>query len=309
MNAITPSGAGHTGAAGHPPSAAAARHHTAAQPAGGTGVGPAAQRAGRPRWSSWPRPARDGAASWRLSAAGFASLLAVWLALSQALGPQLAPGPYVVGAAMWSDIRAGVLPYHLGITLGRVLLTTALALAAGGAAGVWMGLSRPADAFWAPWLVTGLTIPRLLLAVAAYLILGLNEAALVAATAIAVAPSVAVALREGIRAVDWKLVDMARAFAVPEPRRWRRVIWPQLLPFAAASARGALSLSWKMVLFAELLGRPSGIGYQIAFYFQTFNMRQILAYGTAAVIVAAVLETGMRALEQHLYRWRPSAAV
>jgi NitT/TauT family transport system permease protein len=181
-----------------------------------------------------------------------------------------------------------------------------LALVVGAAGGVWIGLSPRADAFFAPWLVTTLTVPRLLLAVAAYLVIGLNETALVVAATLAVAPSVVVALREGIRAVDWKLVDMARVFAIPSQPRWRRVIWPQLLPFTAASARTALSLAWKMVLFAELLGRPSGIGYQIAFYFQTFNMRQIVAYGAAAVIVAAVFEAGMRAFERRLYRWRPS---
>jgi NitT/TauT family transport system permease protein len=265
--------------------------------------------AARPRRIVWPAGIRLEGATLPLSAAGFAALLGLWVACSYALGPQLAPGPAAVGTSMWSDLRSGALPHHLGITLGRVLVTTALALIAGVAAGVWIGLSREADAFWAPWLVTTLTVPRLLLVVAAYLVVGLNEVALVAATTLAVAPSVAVALREAIRAVDWKLVDMARAFGVPPSPRWRRVIWPQLLPFTAGSARTALSLSWKMVLFAELLGRPSGIGYQIAFYFQTFNMRQILAYGTAAVIVAAVFEIGMRAFERNLFRWRPSGSV
>jgi NitT/TauT family transport system permease protein len=270
---------------------------------------PAERAVVRPRWIAWRSGAKLGAATLPLSAAGFASLLVVWIVLSRVLGRELLPGPAAVGVSMLADVRSGALPHHLGVTLARVLVTTALALIAGVAAGVWIGLSQRADAFWAPWLVTALTMPRLLLAVAAYLLIGLNETALVVATTLAVAPSVAAALREGTRAVDWKLVDMARAFAVPAAPRWRRVIWPQLLPFTAASARAALSLSWKMVLFAELLGRPSGVGYQIAFYFQTFNMRQILAYGMAAVLVAAVLEVGMRAVEQRLYRWRPPAAV
>jgi NitT/TauT family transport system permease protein len=242
-----------------------------------------------------------------LVAAGFAALLAVWAALSALLGPHLLPDPGAVAQTMWADVRAGTLPRHVEVSLARVLATTALALLLGIGAGTWIGLSETADAFWAPWLVAGLAIPRLLLIVSAYLVIGLNEAALVGASALAVAPAAVVALREGIRAVDWKLVDMARAFSVPRSVQWRRVIWPQLLPFAAAGARTALSLSWKMVLFAELLGRPSGIGYQIAFYFQTFNMAQILAYGTAAVVVAAALELGMRSLERRLYRWRPAA--
>lgn len=306
MNVVTPSGPGHAVPPAPPERSPTSRGHEAAQAGAGTSSGMAAETIGPRRRSDRLRSSKLGSPRVGLSAAGLGSLLALWIALSYALGPQLVPGPRLVGAAMWSDIWSGALPHHLGVTLARVLVTTALALVAGVAAGIWIGFSRPADAFWAPWLITTLTVPRLLLVVVAYLLVGLNEAALVAATTLAVAPSVIVALREGMRAVDWKLVDMARAFAVPAPARWRRVIWPQLLPFTAASARAALSLSWKMVLFAELLGRPSGIGYQIAFYFQTFNMRQILAYGTAAVIVAALLEVGMRALERHLYRWRPA---
>jgi NitT/TauT family transport system permease protein len=189
-----------------------------------------------------------------------------------------------------------------------VLAASIAALAAGVAAGTWTGLSPRADAFWAPWLVAALTVPRLVLIVAAYLVLGLNEAAAVTATVLATAPGVAVALREGVRAIDGRLVDMAHVFGVPRSARWRHVIWPQLLPYVAGSARNALSLSWKMVLFAELMGRSSGVGYQIAFYFQMFDMGQILAYGAATIAVAAILELAMRRVERRAYRWRPEPA-
>jgi NitT/TauT family transport system permease protein len=258
----------------------------------------------RPHGLRWPPP-RAGGRTELWTAAGIAGLFAAWACLARLFGPHLVPDPATVGRLMWADTASGALPHHLAATLVRVLAASIVALAAGAAAGVWTGLSSRADAFWAPWLVTALTVPRLLLIVVAYLLLGLNDAAAVAATALATAPGVAVALREGVRAVDWRLVDMAHAFNVPRPARWRRVIWPQLLPYVAGSARNALSLSWKMVLFAELMGRSSGVGYQIAFYFQMFDMGQILAYGGATIAVAAILEMAMRRAERRAYRWRP----
>ena len=252
---------------------------------------------------------QSGPGSALVVATGAAALLAVWAGASLILGTQMVPGPDMVGRLMWSDAQSGALPHHVGITLLRVAVATALAMVCGGVAGVWMGLSRNADRFWASWLVTGLTVPRLLLIVVVYLLVGFNDVAVAVAAILAVAPGVAVALREGARAVDWGLVDMGRVFAVAAPARWRRIMWPQLLPYAAGSARNALSLSWKMVLFAELLGRSSGVGYQIAFYFQMFNMGQILAYGTATILVAAVLELVMSGLERRAYRWRPGPAV
>lgn len=243
-----------------------------------------------------------------LALAGVAILVTVWLALAWALGPALLPGPTTVGRLLWAEARTGALPFHLLMTLWRVAASTALAMMLGSSIGVWMGLSRKADAFFAPWLIVGLAVPRLLIIVVAYLLAGLNEAALIAAATLATAPSVLVSMREGIRAVDWKLVDMARAFEIPPARRWRWVIGPQLLPYLAGTARAAVSLNFKIVLFAELMGRPSGVGYQVHFYFQMFNMGRILAYGLATVVVAALLEGLMRALERRLWNWRPVTA-
>lgn len=242
-------------------------------------------------------------------AAGFASLFVAWLLLTEAMGPNLLPGPAAVGRVLWSEIRSGALAYHLGATMARVLVSAALAIAVGSVFGIWMGLSRRADVFLGPWLVAGLAVPRLLIIAAAYLLLGLNEWALVLATVLATAPSVLAAMREAIRSVDWKLVDMARAFEVPGLWRWRLVVGPQLLPYLAGTARAAVSLSFKVAVFAELLGRPSGVGYQIHFYFQMFNMGRILAYGVATVAVAAALELAMRALERRVWRWRPAPGV
>ncbi len=239
-----------------------------------------------------------------LVAAGTAGLLGAWAVLSWALGGRTLPDPVAVARLLWLDTWSGVLPYHLGVTMARVLLAAAAALAGGGVLGIATGLSPRIDAVLAPWIVAGLAMPRLVVIVVAYLLVGLNEAAAVLATALAVAPGVTVALKEGIRAMDWGLVDMARAFRVPPVRRWRYVVWPQLIPYVAGCVRNALSLSLKMVVFAELMGRSSGLGYQIAFYFQMFNMGQILAYGSAAVIVAALLELALRLAERRIHRWR-----
>jgi len=64
---------------------------------------------------------------------------------------------------------------------------------------------------------------------------------------------------------------MARAFHLPRWRRLRFVVLPQLLPYLAAAGRGGLSITWKIVLLMELLGRPSGVGYALNLFFQKFT--------------------------------------
>jgi NitT/TauT family transport system permease protein len=186
-----------------------------------------------------------------------------------------------------------------------VLIAFAVAMPAGVLIGAVMGFSRRADAALEAWLVTGLTIPRIILFVMAYLLLGLNDRAAILALIITIVPTIVAQIREGARALDGKLLEMARAFRRSRAQVWTRIIIPQLMPYIVGTARTSLALAWKMVVLAELIGRTTGVGYQISFYFQMFNMRGILAYGLTMMLVLAVIDIGiMNGLERRIFRWR-----
>ena len=191
-----------------------------------------------------------------------------------------------------------------------MVVAFAVALTVGVALGASMGLVRRVDALLQGWLLTTLTVPRILLFVVAYLLLGLNDRALVVALVITVLPTIIVAVREGTRAIDGGLIEMARAFRRNRLMIWWRIIFPQITPYVVGTARGALALTWKMVVLGELLGRTSGVGYQIAFHFQFFNMRGILGYGlTMMALLAFVDIVIMGALQQRAFRWRAPVRV
>ncbi|MDX1541292.1 MAG: ABC transporter permease subunit, partial [Geminicoccaceae bacterium] len=85
----------------------------------------------------------------------------------------------------------------------------------------------------------------------------------------------------------------------------RHVVLPQLYPYLTAAARSGLALIWKIVLVTELLGRSSGVGFQIGLYFQLFDVTSILAYTVAFVAVIQIIEwLVMLPLERHVTRWR-----
>jgi NitT/TauT family transport system permease protein len=239
--------------------------------------------------------------------ASLLSILAVWILFSRLLGEQILPGPLSTLEFLWAQLERGALTRHIGITMYRVLTAFSIAMVVGVALGVLSGISRVADRLLEAWLVVGLTVPRIMLFVVAYLLLGLNDTSAIVALVLTVVPTIIVQLREGMRAVDGKLVEMARAYRRSNLAIWRKVIFPQLLPYFIGTARGALSLAWKMVILAELLGRTSGVGYQITFYFQMFNMRGILAYGVAMMLVLAAIDLSFVALAQRYgFRWRRS---
>ena len=219
--------------------------------------------------------------------------------------PRILPGPWIVGPLIWHELVAGPLLADMGATLRRVALSFALAMAIGAGLGVAMGRSPRLDRWLDPWLIFFLNLPALVLIVLAYLWIGLNETAAVLAVAANKIPTVVVTMREGARALDPKLGDMARVFRMSRLARLRHVEAPQLAPYAAAAGRSGIALIWKIVLVVEFLGRSNGIGFKIHMYFQLFDVAMVLAYALSFVAAMLVIEWAVfRPWERRATQWR-----
>lgn len=235
--------------------------------------------------------------------------VAAWWIGSLAAGSEQLPSPPTVLAAIVTEARSGALFFHLGITLARVALAFTLAMALGTAIGYLMGRVRTADRLGDPWLIVLLNLPALVVIVLAYIWAGLTEAAAIAAIAVNKLPNAVVTVREGSRALDPALDEMATVFAFPRWTAFRHVVLPQLAPYIAAAARSGLSLVWKIVLIAELLGRPNGVGFEIGTAFQLFDIPRILAYALCfSAIVLAIEIMLVQPFEKRASRWRQHAA-
>jgi NitT/TauT family transport system permease protein len=232
-------------------------------------------------------------------------LLVAWQLAALAVSGRLLPGPVAVAEAMLREIGNGLLLASLAITLARVAVSFVLAMLGGVAVGVAMGWWRRLDRLFDLWLILLLNLPALVLVVLLYVWFGLNDAALVAAVALTKLPATAVTLREGVRTLDPALTAMARSFRLTRASVLHHVVLPQLAPYLFASARTGLALIWKIVLLAEVLGRSSGVGFEIGISFQVFDVTRILAYCLAFVAVAQGFEgLVLHPLERRVTRWR-----
>lgn len=240
-----------------------------------------------------------------VTAGSIASLFALWWLAADLAGSRLFPGPPAVLAAFWKDARTGELPYHLAMTLMRVAAAFVLAMGIGTAIGVLLGASRGANRFFDPWLILFLNLPALVVIFLLFIWIGTNETAAILAIAINKIPNVVVTLREGTRALDRPLAEMATVYRLSRLDRLRHVILPQLQPYLAAATRSGLSLIWKIALVVELFGLSSGVGFQIALYFSLSNVAAILAYSLSFVAVMLVIEVLLvQPIEAHATRWR-----
>jgi len=233
------------------------------------------------------------------------ALLVVWQVLALYLNNHLLPAPALVAKVFWQECVTGQLPYHLGVTLLRLVVSFSVAMILGCAIGILLGRSKKLDAFFDNWLVIFLNVPALVTIILCYVWFGLVESAAILAVVINKLPNVIVTIREGTRTLDQDLLDMARSFQFSQRKTLVHVIWPQLHPFVMGATRSGLALIWKIILVVELLGRSNGMGYQLHLFFQLFDVASILAYTIAFVAVIQLIELViLKPLDRKSLRWR-----
>jgi NitT/TauT family transport system permease protein len=236
-------------------------------------------------------------------------LILVWQVAATLAASQLLPDPLSVVATMVQEARSGALFFNLFVTLLRVIVSFSLAMLLGTVLGIVMGRNQTLDKLGDPWLVVLLNLPALVIIVLAYLWIGLTEPAAIIAVALNKLPNTTTTIREGARALDQGLEEMASVFAMPLQTRVRHVLLPQLTPYIAAATRSGLSLVWKIVLVVELLGRPNGIGFEIYIAFQNVDLKLLFAYALPFIVIMLGIETFVvQPFERHVSRWRPKAA-
>ena len=238
-----------------------------------------------------------------------AALLLIWQVAAHFGNPRLLPGPAAVFATMKAEAMSGALFAALGATIARVAAAFILAMAIGSAIGYAMGRNAVIDRLADSWIIVLLNLPALVIIVLAYIWVGLNEAAAIGAVALNKLPTAIVTIREGARALDAGLDEMAGVFRFSPVKRLRHVVAPQLAPFFAAATRSGLSLVWKIVLVVELMGRPNGVGFEINIAFQLFDVALLLAYALPFTAIMLIIETLLvQPFERHVSRWRPRSA-
>ncbi len=231
--------------------------------------------------------------------------LSLWQLLAWYLQSALLPLPQTVAQVFFTHCQSGELPYHLGVTLLRLMVSFIISMSIGCVIGVALGRNEKLNAFFDHWLIIFLNVPALVTIILCYVWFGLSESAAILAVVINKVPNVIVTLREGTRALDKNLLNMAKSYQFSQFKTLKHVILPQLHPFLMSATRSGIALIWKIILMVELLGRSNGMGYQLHLFFQWFDIASILAYTIAFVGVIQFIELAiLKPIDTAAKRWR-----
>lgn len=239
---------------------------------------------------------------------GLFVFIILWQIVAMILKLTTLPTPIVVIQSMYYHIFEDELLFHLGITLYRVFIAFIISMSIGICFGILMGRYKKVDNMFDSLLTLGLNLPALVTIILCYIWFGLSDFSAILAVIINKVPTVIVTIREGCKAVNYELLEISKVYKLSKYDTFTKIYLPQIYPYMMASARSGLSLIWKIVLVVELLGRSSGMGFQLSMFFQFFDITSILAYSFSFIIVILFIESFiLQPLEKKLTRWRANA--
>lgn len=229
----------------------------------------------------------------------------LWQAIAIAVSSSVFPSVIDIFRNMIEHIVNGELLHNLYITLYRVFISFIICMSIGVFFGILMGLYQKLNDALNFLLIIGLNLPALVTIIICYIWFGLSDFAAILAVILNKVPIIIVNIREGARAIEKKYYDLALVYQIAKKDLITKIYLPQLYPYIMATTRLSLSLIWKIVLFVELLGRSDGIGFQISMFFQSFDIKSILSYSFAFILVVIFIENMiLEPLDNRIKRWK-----
>jgi NitT/TauT family transport system permease protein len=192
-------------------------------------------------------------------------------------------------SAWWSTHQAFLIGFAAAAALGAPL---------GLALGRWPALDDWLDLHLQLLLVTPMSavMPFVILT------LGLGIGARAVVVVVFAGPIIAATARHGVRAVDPRLIDMARAFGATEPQIWRRVLIPGSAGALVTALRLGLGRALAGMLSVELLLVAAGLGQLMLRFQADFDSASVYALALVLAAEAVVLTAAGRIFERRLRR-------
>lgn len=228
----------------------------------------------------------------------------VWQLFSLMINSELFPSFVDIVKNLYEHLVHKELLFHLLITLKRVLISFVFAMTIGIVIGVWMGIFSKNNSISNIFLVIGLNMPAIVTIMICYIWFGLSDFAAILAVVINKVPIIVVNIKEGVKAVDKKYMDLVKIYEIDKKEVLKKIYLPQIYPYIMATTRLTISLIWKIVLVVEFLGRSNGVGFKISMFFQNFDITSILSYSFAFILLVIFVEMLLNSIDKRLTKWR-----
>jgi ABC-type nitrate/sulfonate/bicarbonate transport system permease component len=236
-----------------------------------------------------------------LSAASIACAFGIWFVVSNfiVVNSLSLPTPQVLLAAFVDLVRDGYgqrsLGEHILTSMERALTGFILAVLFSSVIGLAAGYNSAVRAIIMPFIDFLRPIPALAFVPLFVFFFGIGEFSKIGLIFIGAFVYMALQTSDGVRSIPEELFRVGEGLGFSTWQMFQHIIVRGALPSIVTGMRTALSLSWSLVVAAELIAAPSGLGYIIMDGTQFFRIHDVycvvillgvIGYGMDRVIVA-----------------------
>ncbi|MCD6412888.1 MAG: ABC transporter permease [Elusimicrobia bacterium] len=157
-------------------------------------------------------------------------------------------------------VKNGVLVGNFLASLVRVVVGFSLGSLLGIFVGTFMGWNKYLDKTLSPLISILYPIPALGWLPILMIWVGVNEALPIIIIFICSFFPVAYSAASGIKNVDRNFVEVARTLGASPPAILKRVVFPLALPYIFTGLRIEAGMAWRVIIAAEMVAIPTGIG-------------------------------------------------
>ena len=198
----------------------------------------------------------------------------------------------------WPSVDISVMRVAAGLVIGVLL---------GVPAGVLSGASSIGHAIIDKPIHMLRAIPFPALAPLLIVLLGIGETMKIALIAIGAFALIYINVRDGVRNVDPRLLELARAYHLPKRTVFTRILLRGALPQFLTGLRFALTVSWIALVTCETVNASAGIGYILSRSQQFYRTDQMVLCIAAYAVLGLLSEWVVGSIERIAVPLRASA--
>ncbi len=240
-----------------------------------------------------------------------ASVLGLWIWATagdipeeRILTPTVMPSPFEVWASIGSLMERGLVS-SIAATLKRVFMGFGLSISVGVTTGILAASWRPLQAFFAPIVLMGRSLPLAALIPMTVLWFGIEDKQKIMFIFIATVPFIFSDTVAAVLSIKERYVETAETLGASRRQIIFKVLVPLALPDIFTSVRFLFGLAFGYIMLAEVINAKAGIGFLINQSFtRGSNMEHALLLLFVIGLLAYVIDRGLVWFQRGLFPYR-----
>ena len=192
----------------------------------------------------------------------------------------------------------------IGATILRGLTGFAISFILALILGIAAGMNDGFNAFLQPILVTIRSTPVISLILLALIWFDVSQVPVFIAL-LTMFPFICTNIIEGIRNVDYDLIEMAQVYNVNRKHIIRDIYLPAITPFLFSGASSAMGFGWRAIIIGEVLSQPQyGIGTFMQNAQTYLLVDKVIAWTIIAILLSYLFENLIRVVQKKVVVWK-----